>query len=85
MRGTVRDSNTGHPCTSGHLIRVELVGSFPGIAVSPPAVSPGQPPPDTTVSADLLDVDPVLGQTCLEGVLTGHVELLPHATMLDVN
>jgi hypothetical protein len=66
--GTLTDSNTGHPCTSGALLVVTVIGRFPRIAVSPP---PGAT--DTTVHAVVATADARTGQVCLRSVRTGRV------------
>ena len=76
--GRVRQSNTGHRCTSGTLLRVTLVGSFPHTTVSPALGH------SATVHAEIVDADPGSGLECLIGVETGHVEAPPGATRLRV-
>lgn len=74
--GTVIDSNIGHPCTSGTLLHITLIGRF-NVAVSPPpGVNPG---PVTQVG---ITADPVTGRPCLMGVSTGKVTPDPKATVL---
>jgi hypothetical protein len=51
--GTVADSNTGHPCTSGTLLHIKLTGDFPTIVHGG---IPGQPYEPT--SAVLITADP---------------------------
>jgi hypothetical protein len=66
-RGTVRDSNTGHPCTSGTLLQIKLLGTFK-IVVSPP---PGED--DTTVTEVDITADPGAGKACLISVRTAAI------------
>lgn len=83
-RGVVRDSNTGHPCRSGRVLRITLIGDFPHIVTTGHAVEPGQPVPDLTVRAVDLTADALTGQTCLIGVRTGQPEPAPRAVVLDL-
>jgi hypothetical protein len=69
-RGTLRDSDTGHPCTSGTLLQIKLLGTF-RTAVLPP---PGQH--DTVTELDIT-ADPNSGKACLISVRTHTV--LPDA------
>jgi hypothetical protein len=71
-------SNTGHTCNSGTLLRVTLIGSFPNTKVSP---NPGG---DATVHAELVVADPSTGEECLIGVQTGQVQRPDGATGLVV-
>jgi len=64
--GTVADSNTGHPCTSGTLLHIKLIGDFHTIDHGG---IPGQPYEPT--SAVLITADPESEQACLIGVSTG--------------
>jgi hypothetical protein len=77
--GFVRQSNTGHACDSGTLLRVTLIGSFPHTTVSPP---PGH---SATVTAEVVEADPSTGRECLIGVQTGHVHPPSGATRLSVS
>jgi hypothetical protein len=65
-QGTVADSNTGHPCASGTLLHIKLIGDFHTI---PHGGIPGQPYEPT--SAVLITADPESEQGCLIGVSTG--------------
>jgi hypothetical protein len=66
VRGKVRDATVGPACTSGHLIRIRLLGRFPHITVSPPPGAPGGP-----VRLVGITVDAATGRACLLGVGTG--------------
>ena len=68
--GTVTQSNTGYPCTSGTLLHIVLNGNFPGILVSGRFVPGGTTAPDTTVRALLITADGHSGRKCLEEVST---------------
>ncbi len=65
-RGKVRDANVGPACTSGHLIRIRLLGRFPRITVSPPPGGKGGPVRLVGITADA-----TTGRACLVGVGTG--------------
>jgi hypothetical protein len=84
--GKVSDTNTGYRCSSGRLLNIKLIGSFPHIVTTGHAVdlrSPG-PPAAFTVHAVLLTADAASGHTCLIGVQTGNVEPDPGATVLAI-
>ncbi|MGH3419484.1 MAG: hypothetical protein ACRDOD_07840, partial [Streptosporangiaceae bacterium] len=74
--GTIVDSNTGHPCASGTVITVDLLGDFDT------AVSPAPGAADTAVHAVILNVDARTGQVCLLSVRTGSVRADPDADLL---
>ena len=85
--GTVKDSNTGHPCTSGRELRIRLIGKFPHTVTTGHPVEPGVPTPDFTVRAMNVTADAESGLACLIGVQTsenGKVKPLPGSTMLSV-
>lgn len=87
-RGTVTDSNTGTSCTSGRLLNIKLIGSFPHIGTTGHPVSPGEPSPDFTVGAVLITADARSGKACLIGVQTrehGEPQPEPNATVLDIH
>jgi hypothetical protein len=65
-RGRVRNANVGPACTSGHLIRIRLLGRFPRITVSPPPGGRGGPVRLVGITADA-----ATGRACLLGVGTG--------------
>lgn len=66
--GTVKDSNTGHPCTSGRELEILLIGEFPHTVTTGHAVAPGSPTPDFTVRAMNITADAETGRACLIGV-----------------
>jgi len=74
--GVVHQSNTGHTCNSGTLLRVTMIGSFPHGKVAP---TPGG---DGTVRAEVVEANPSTGQECLIGVKTGRVQPPKGATRL---
>lgn len=83
--GHVEQSNTGHSCTPGRLLRIKLIGSFPrGVTTGHP-VLPGEADPDFTVAAMLITVEAAGGEPCLIGVQTreeGEPRPLPGGTLL---
>jgi len=85
--GKVRDSNTGHPCTSGRELQIKLIGNFPHTVTTGHPVPPGSPVPDFTVRAVIITADAVSGRACLIGVQTGEsgeVGPLRHGTTLSI-
>jgi hypothetical protein len=78
--GRVRDSNTGHTCTSGHVVHVRLIwmagASFThgGIAGGGPRDGPRQ--------ALIVTADAGTGQPCLIGASYSHVAPGPDETFL---
>jgi hypothetical protein len=78
----VEQSNTGHRCTSGQLLRVRLVGSFPHLTTS--GGPPGGDGTDGIVRTVLLTVDGGSGRTCVIGVSTRALAPLPGGVALDV-
>ncbi len=86
--GLVRDSNTGHPCTSGRELQIKLIGKFPHTVTTGHPVPPSRPAPDFTVRAVIITADAQSGRACLIGVQTGEsggVKPLPGGTMLSVS
>ncbi len=72
--GTVTEPNRGSACTSGRLLHLKLIGTFPHtVAGGLDHRDTSAPPPDLTVHAVLLTADARTGRPCLEGVQTGHV------------
>jgi hypothetical protein len=74
--GAVHQSNTGHTCHSGTLLRVTMIGSFPHTTVA------GTPGGDAAVHAEVVEANPSTGQECLIGVKTGQVQPPSGATRL---
>lgn len=86
--GKVKDSNTGHPCTSGREFQIKLIGKFPYTVTTGHPVPPGSPTPDFTIRAVIITADAESGLACLIGVQTGEygeVKPLPGATNLPVS
>lgn len=75
--GSVRWSNTGHACTTGTLLRVTLIGSFPHTLVAPVPGGSG------TVRAEVIEANPVTGQECSIGVTTDRIQPPKDATPLE--
>jgi hypothetical protein len=87
-RVEVKDSNTGHPCTSGHELEIKLVGKFPHEVTSGHPVQPGSPTPDFRVRAIILTADAESGLVCLNSVQDGEdgePQPLTGGTRLSVN
>lgn len=85
--GTVEDSNTGHPCTSGRELLIKLIGDFPHTVTTGHVVEPGSPQPDFTVRAMNITADAKSGVACLIAVQTaenGDPKPLPGSTELSV-
>jgi len=84
--GTETETNVGPPCTSGTLLHIKLIGTFPTIVVGllPTAGAPGASN-DNSVSAVLITADPESGKACLLGVQTGPTTPDPGATVLFTN
>ena len=81
--GTVTDPNAGPACTSGTLIHIKLIGTFPTIVVGllPTAGAPNASN-DYSVRAVLVTADPESGKPCDIGVQTGSATPDPGATLL---
>ena len=69
--GKVNDSNTGHPCTSGRELQIQLIGRFPHTLTPGRPVPPGSPTPDFTVRGMIITADAKSGLACLISVQTG--------------
>lgn len=85
--GTVEDSNTGHPCTSGRELRIKLIGDFPRTVTTGHPMKPGSPQPDFAVRAMVITADAESGIACLIGVQTaenGEPKPQPGSTALSV-
>jgi hypothetical protein len=81
--GTVTDPNVGPACTSGTLLHIKLIGTFPTIAVGPqPTASAPGASNDYSVSAVLITADPTSGNACDLSVQTGPTTPDPGATLL---
>jgi hypothetical protein len=85
-KGTVTDPNAGPECTSGTLLHIKLIGSFPTVAVGPaPTASAPGASNDYTVSAVLITADPESGKACDLSVETVPATPDPGATVLFTN
>jgi hypothetical protein len=75
--GTETETNVGPACTSGTLLHIKLIGTFPTIVVD---LASGEP-----VSAVVITADPESGKPCLLGVQVGPTSPDPGATLLFTN
>jgi hypothetical protein len=81
--GTETEANVGPPCTSGTLLHIKVIGTFPTIMVAPrPVSSAPTASNDYSVTAVLITADPISGKGCLLSVQTGAVTPDPGATVL---
>lgn len=80
--GRVAQSNTGHECRSGRLLRIRMIGTFPHIVTTG---NPGMSGDDLVVHAVVLTADAESGRVCLIGVKTGQVDPARGATLLDID
>lgn len=67
--GTVIDSNVGYSCTSGQLLKILLIGSFPHIV----SLTAGLGAANYTVHGVALTADAKSGKACLLGVQVGRI------------
>lgn len=72
----MHQSNTGHTCDTGTLLRVTMIGSFPHTTVAP------MPGGKAIVHAEIVEANPSTGQEGLIGVKTGEVRPPDGATRL---
>lgn len=84
-QGTQTNGNIGPDCASGTLLNIVLLGSFPHDEVSGLPPIPGQPARDLTVRGIAITADGQTGKPCLFGDLTGHPNLHPDWTRINVN
>lgn len=82
----VTNANLGYPCTSGKVLRIKLIGTFPhttatGLDTRGSTVTAA----DYTVHAVLLTADAESGRACEESVQTGEVAPEPGATVLTLD
>jgi hypothetical protein len=91
--GTVTDPNAGPACTSGTLLHIKLIGTFPTIGVgplptagAPSSIAPsGGVPTDgsgLSVMAVLVTADPLSGKACDLSVRLDQLAPDPGATLL---
>ena len=76
-RGKVEQPHLSGACTSGHEIRILLIGRFPHIAVSPPPGAPGG-----AVRSVVITVDGAALKACDLGVGVGHARPYRHSADL---
>jgi hypothetical protein len=76
--GTETLANAGPPCTSGKLLHIKLIGTFPRIGHGGLAGETTYSP----VTVVLITADPVSGKPCLIGVNTGAQSPEPGAVLL---
>jgi hypothetical protein len=69
--GTVTDPNAGPACTSGTLLHIKLIGTFPTIVVGGPSAGASGASNDYSVTAVLITADPESGKPCDISVQTG--------------
>jgi hypothetical protein len=81
--GTVTDPNAGPACTSGTLLHIKLIGTFPtiGVGLLPTAGAPDASE-DTSVTTVLVTADPASGKPCDISVRIDHTTPDPGATLL---
>jgi hypothetical protein len=81
--GTDTDPNIGPPCTSGMLLHIKLIGTFPTIGVGPlPSTGAPGASNDYSASALLITADPASGKACSLSVRTDAATPDPGATLL---
>jgi hypothetical protein len=91
--GTVTDPNAGPACTSGTLLHIKLIGTFPtiGIGLLPTAGAPSSSAPsggvptdgsDLSAMAVLVTADPASGKACDLSVRLDQLAPDPGATLL---
>jgi len=80
--GTVTDPNAGPACTSGTLLHIKLIGTFPTIVVGGPSTGAPGTNDDYSVTAVLITADPESGKPCEISVQTGATTPDPGATLL---
>jgi hypothetical protein len=81
--GTVTDPNAGPACTSGTLLHIKLIGTFPtiGVGLLPTAGAPGASN-DYSVTTVLVIADPESGKPCDISVRIDPATPDPGATLL---
>jgi hypothetical protein len=81
--GTVTDPNAGPACTSGTLLHIKLIGTFPTIGVGPlPTAGAPSASNDSSAITVLITADPESGKPCEIGVRTDPATPDPGATLL---
>jgi hypothetical protein len=79
--GRVRDSNTGHTCTSGRVVHVRLIW-MAGASFTHGGTAGEGPSPDGPRQALIVTADAATGQPCLIGASYSHVQPGPDETFL---
>jgi hypothetical protein len=81
--GTVTDPNAGPACTSGTLLHIKLIGTFPtiGVGLLPTAGAPDASDANS-VTTVLVTADPESGKPCDISVRIDHTTPDPGATQL---
>jgi hypothetical protein len=79
VRGKEHHGNLGPPCSSGHEIKIRLIGRFPNTNVGGPP-DDGQPVPHGLYVTTILDAATL--QACVTGVSLGHGTPYPHSADL---
>ena len=80
--GTVTDPNAGPACTSGTLLHIKLIGTFPTIVVGGPSTGAPGASNDNSVTTVLVTADPESGKPCEIGVRIDRATPDPGATLL---
>ena len=80
--GTVTDPNAGPACTSGTLLHIKLIGTFPTIVVGGPSTGAPGASNDYSVTAVLITADPESGKPCDISVQNGATTPDPDAALL---
>ena len=81
--GTVTDPNAGPACTSGTLLHIKLIGTFPTIGVGPlPTAGAPDATDDNSAMTVLVTADPESGKPCDISVRVDRTTLDPGATLL---
>jgi hypothetical protein len=80
--GTDLDPNAGPACTSGTLLHIKLIGTFPTIVTTGNGAQPT--PSVEPITAMLVTADPESGKACDIGVQVGPAAPDPGATLLYV-
>lgn len=78
--GTDLDPNAGPACTSGTLLHIKLIGTFPTISTTGNGAQPT--PSVEPITAMLVTADPESGKACDIGVQVGPTAPDPGATLL---
>lgn len=77
--GTVIDSNVGYSCTSGQLLKILLIGSFPHSV----SLTAGSGAANYTVHGVALTADAKSGKVCLLGVHVGRISPLSNSVLIS--